>query len=88
MISSTHIFEQSLLEIEPLISDYLVEEVLKKLPKEFQKYLMKTSLLDRFCADVVDALDITESTEKEKRISGVEFIEWLGADKPFCNTFG
>ena len=60
-----------------LVTEYLIEEVLASQPEEYQKYLMKTSLLDRFCADVVEVLDITESTEKEKRISGVEFIEWL-----------
>ena len=60
-----------------LVTEYLVEEVLSSQPEEYQKYLMKTSLLDRFCADVVEVLDITESTEKEKKISGKEFIEWL-----------
>ena len=59
------------------VTEYLVEQALSWQPEEYQNYLMKTSLLDRFCADVVEVLDITESTEKEKRISGVEFIEWL-----------
>ena len=59
------------------ISEYLVEQVLSLQPEEHQKFLLKTSLLDRFCADLVEVLDITEDRDKEKKISGEEFIEWL-----------
>ena len=34
------------------IGDYLVEEVLQRQPKEIQNFLLLTSVLDRFCADL------------------------------------
>ena len=59
------------------VTEYLVAEVLTRQPEKYQKYLMKISLLDRFCADVVEILDIGEEKDIEKRVSGEELIEWL-----------
>jgi LuxR family maltose regulon positive regulatory protein len=38
------------------IMDYLVVEVLKELPEEVQEFLLGTSILGRFCADLCDQL--------------------------------
>jgi LuxR family maltose regulon positive regulatory protein len=66
-----------------LVTDYLIEEVLTFQPEEFQKYLLKTSLLDRFCADLVERLNITKSRQKDDGISGEEFIKWLESTNLF-----
>ena len=39
------------------IADYLVEEVLQHQTPEVQRFLLKTSILERFCAPLCDALD-------------------------------
>jgi LuxR family maltose regulon positive regulatory protein len=38
------------------ISDYLLEEVLQRQPVEFQRFLLQTSILDRLCAGLCDAV--------------------------------
>jgi LuxR family maltose regulon positive regulatory protein len=38
------------------IADYLLEEVLQHQPVEFQKFLLQTSILDRLCASLCDAV--------------------------------
>lgn len=49
------------------ISDYLISEVLSELPENLRKSLVKSSLLDKFCEDQLNELDINAQ----------EFIEWL-----------
>jgi LuxR family transcriptional regulator, maltose regulon positive regulatory protein len=60
-----------------LVTDYLIEEVLSMQPERFQKYLLKSSLLDRFCSDVIEELNFTNDGKEEDGVSGKEFIEWL-----------
>ncbi|MEZ4713927.1 MAG: LuxR C-terminal-related transcriptional regulator [Caldilineaceae bacterium] len=38
------------------IAEYLLEEVLEHQPPAMQKFLLQTSILDRFCAELCDAL--------------------------------
>jgi LuxR family maltose regulon positive regulatory protein len=38
------------------IADYLLEEVLQHQPVEFQRFLLQTSILDRLCAPLCDAV--------------------------------
>jgi len=38
------------------IMDYLIEEVLQQQPEEIQRFLLKTSILDRFCGELCDAM--------------------------------
>lgn len=60
-----------------LVTEYLIEEVLNMQPEKFQKYLIKTSILDKFCAELIEEMDVTKDTGKIDQISGEEFIEWL-----------
>ena len=50
-----------------LISNYLISEVLSELPVTIRKSMVKSSLLDKFCEDQLNELDINAQ----------EFIEWL-----------
>ncbi|WP_322980977.1 LuxR C-terminal-related transcriptional regulator [Pseudomonas sp. C11] len=41
---------------EGLIRDYLLEEVIERQPAEVQQFLMETACLERFCAELCDAV--------------------------------
>ena len=60
-----------------LISEFLVEHVLRNQPVQFQDYLLKTSILNRFCSELVEALKDIEPGKDEHNINGQAFIEWL-----------
>ena len=49
-------FLNALQSSERQVTDFLVDEVLAKLPEEIQLFLLKSSVLDRFCAPLCDAL--------------------------------
>ena len=53
------------------IIDYLVEEVLNKLSKNVQEFLLRTSILDRMCGSLCDAIYPSNDT------SGQEILEYL-----------
>lgn len=53
------------------VLDYLVEEVLQQQPEHIQAFLLRTSILDRLCGPLCDALVI------EASISGRETLEYL-----------
>jgi len=59
-----------------LISNYLISEVLSQLPEDLRKSMVKSSLLDKFCKDQLNDLDI----------EGEEFIEWLKNSNLFIKT--
>lgn len=49
-------FIQSFSGSHHFVLDYLVEEVLEQQPKELQRFLLSTSILERFCGELCDAL--------------------------------
>ncbi|MBU9711542.1 LuxR C-terminal-related transcriptional regulator [Evansella tamaricis] len=53
------------------IADYLLEEVLKQLDPKIQSFLLQTSIVDRLCGSLCDALFL------DKRTSGQENLEYL-----------
>jgi LuxR family maltose regulon positive regulatory protein len=53
------------------VLDYLVEEVLQKQAKRVQTFLLHTSILDRLCGSLCDAVLLDPST------SGQETLEYL-----------
>ncbi|MGX1884925.1 LuxR C-terminal-related transcriptional regulator [Streptomyces sp. NPDC055287] len=62
------------------VADFLLAEVLKRQPSETQDLLLRVSVLDRFCPDLVNAL--TERTDGEAILVGLHrenaFVEHLG----------
>jgi ATP/maltotriose-dependent transcriptional regulator MalT len=61
------------------IQEYLIQEVLSQVPPVFSRYLMETSILDRFSALLCDALHSLNGKQKESgdELSGQAFIDWL-----------
>ncbi len=63
------------------IFDYLVDEVLNQLPENAQKFLIKTSFLDRLSAPLCDSLlqdDLNGFCEKENEpVSSQKILEYL-----------
>jgi LuxR family maltose regulon positive regulatory protein len=53
------------------VLDYLVEEVLGQQPESIQTFLLRTSILDRMCASLCDAILCDSS------VSGQETLEYL-----------
>lgn len=52
------------------VLDYLVEEVLERQPAEVQAFMLHTSILDRLCAPLCDAL--TERTDSQAVLNRLE----------------
>ena len=53
------------------VLDYLVEEVLEQQPESIQNFLLRTSILDRMCGSLCDAV-LLDAT-----VSGQETLEYL-----------
>jgi LuxR family transcriptional regulator, maltose regulon positive regulatory protein len=53
------------------VLDYLIEEVLEQQPESVQTFLLRTSILDRMCGPLCDAVLLAPST------SGQETLEYL-----------
>jgi len=58
------------------ISQYFVSEVLSRQPPEIARYLMETSILDRFCAPLCGRVH-TAQKDEGSGTGSEEFIEWL-----------
>lgn len=60
----------------PFVLDYLVEEVLKRQPAAIQTFLLRTSILDRFCGPLCDA--VMAGAEREQPLPpGQEVLAYL-----------
>lgn len=60
------------------ILDYLLEEVFTRQPVEVQNFLLATSILDRFCVPLCDAvLDALQSSAKGSRNGSREMLELI-----------
>ncbi len=64
-------FIQSFSGSHRFVMDYLVEEVLQQQPKNVQTFLLSTSILDRLCGPLCDAVVLEPSA------SGQETLEYL-----------
>lgn len=60
-----------------LVTDYLVEEILSQQSPLIQEYLLKTSLLDRFCGPLCDAVCLRDGKTDEIELGGWDFIQHL-----------
>lgn len=67
------------------IADYLVAEVISRQPPAIASYMMETSLFDRFCAPLCEAVhaEAAERAQGGGEIEAQEFIEWLEKANPF-----
>ena len=60
---------------ERLATEYLFQEVFENQPQEIQKRLLRTSILDRFCAPLCEAM--CDAEPGSQQISGQDFLNWL-----------
>ena len=70
------------------VAEYLVGEVLARQPDALAAYVTQTSILDRFCAPLCDALHPPSGDGEEDRMDGAGFIEWLCASNLFVIPLG
>lgn len=68
-----------MLDTSQYVRDYLIRDVLSQVPPQFNRYLLQTAILNRFCAPLCDALHAKapEQDQIEADISGRHFIDWL-----------
>lgn len=59
------------------VMDYLIEEVLQQQPENIQEFLLKTSILDRFCSSLCDTI------LQDENISSQEMLEYLESSNLF-----
>ncbi|MCA9875863.1 MAG: hypothetical protein KC441_19460, partial [Anaerolineales bacterium] len=59
------------------LQEYLLAEVLARLPAPLQSYLLKSALLDRFCAPLWEAVVLDERDDGRPEMTGESFIQWL-----------
>jgi LuxR family maltose regulon positive regulatory protein len=69
-------------ELHHYIMDYLMSQVLSSQPEVVQAWLLKTAILDRFCAPLAQAVcqpgDGADGTPPDEEINtGQEFLLWL-----------
>jgi len=59
------------------VMDYFVAEILSQQPPAIQEYLLATSILNRFCASLCDAVCVPGALSGTREIHGEEFIKWM-----------
>ncbi|MFN2151448.1 MAG: hypothetical protein ACK2T5_07630, partial [Anaerolineales bacterium] len=70
------------------VSDYLFNEILARQAATLSNCLLKTSILDRFCADLCERIcfpdeKLADNKSEQSDFSGVSFLEWLQASNLF-----
>jgi LuxR family maltose regulon positive regulatory protein len=66
------------------VMNYLAAEVLSQLPPAIQDFLLKTSILDRLCGPLCEAITGVADSER----SGHATLEWLQQDDLFLTPLG
>jgi len=59
------------------VMDYVVTEVLSQQSSAIQEYLLTTSILNRFCQLLCDAVCVPDTSPGVPEMHGEEFVEWL-----------
>jgi LuxR family maltose regulon positive regulatory protein len=67
----------------PQTQEYLLAEVLGGLPTEVSECLLKSSILNHFCADVIDAICCQDPQSGLPGLSGQEFVNLIQRDNLF-----
>ena len=65
------------------VNDYLITEVLNSQSAAIRHYLLSTSIVDHFCADLCDVLGGVDAKPGEDEIDGADFIAKLQKDNLF-----
>lgn len=65
------------------VQEYFLGEVLSHQTPIIQEYLLKTSILDRFCAPLCDALCSSDAGSKAVDLNGEEFLRFLAKSDLF-----
>jgi len=68
---------ENLPEDSRYVVDYILSEVLSQQSPAMQENLLKTAILDRFCAPLCDAVCKSDEASNRCELSGKEFIEKL-----------
>ena len=67
----------------PHTQEYLIHEVLAGQPPPIRECLLKMSIIDRFCPQLVEAVCSPESTSEQMSHSGREFVDLLQRNNLF-----
>ncbi|RJX19766.1 MAG: hypothetical protein C4575_07960 [Desulforudis sp.] len=65
------------------VMDYLFSEVFSVQPLAVRRYLLRTAIVDRFCASLCDALFDQASEQGSREMDGKDFVTWLQANNLF-----
>jgi LuxR family maltose regulon positive regulatory protein len=57
------------------VMDYLVEEVVNHQPRAIREYMLATSVLDRFCGPICEAIRESDGAPGERDVDGEQFIQ-------------
>ncbi len=63
------------------LRDFLLTEVLAHLTKDYQDWLIKSAILERFCAPLCEA--VCQTDQGQSSLSGGGFIQWLEGENLF-----
>lgn len=67
----------------PQTQEYLLSEVLKELPPGVRDCLLRTSILDRFCTELIEVVCCDDAQSSARELSGQTFIDLLQHDNLF-----
>ena len=70
------------------VIDYLISEVLDHAPSDIRHLLLRTSILDRFCAPLCSEICETNEPHASNEINGHQFIDWLRENNLFIISPG
>jgi LuxR family maltose regulon positive regulatory protein len=59
------------------VLDYLIEEVLQQQSESIQTFLLRTSILERLCSSLCDAVLLDSSASGQETVSSQETLEYL-----------
>ena len=59
------------------VMDYMFAEVLSQQRPNIQEYLLSTSILNRFCAPLCEAVCVSDAASGACDVRGWEFIDWV-----------
>ncbi len=71
---------------ERLAAEYMFQEVFEQQPPEIQERLLRTSILDRFCAPLCEAM--CDGDPGSQQLDGQGFLNWLTETDLFVISLG